>query len=157
MIRDNAFREDLLYRIRTVEIELPPLRKRREDIPILAEHFLAIYAGKYRKEITMTDQAINKMMKYNWPGNVRELQHSVEKAVILASGTRLQSSDFHLEDHIHKIEEVQHSFNLEENEREIILNALNTFEWNMSKTAKELGINRSTLYDKIKKYELKPV
>jgi len=157
MIRNKMFREDLLYRIRTVEIELPPLRQRVEDIPVLVDQFLKIYGEKYKKEISITDQAKNKLMKHSWPGNVRELKHSIEKAVIFSAGSRLQSSDFHLEDRIQKKEAAGYSFNLEENEREIILNALNAFEWNMSKTAKELGINRSTLYDKIKKYELKPV
>ncbi len=157
MIRDKIFREDLLYRIRTVEIELPPLRKRLEDIPDLVNHFIKLYGKKYKKEISISDQVINKLKKYSWPGNVRELQHSIEKAVILSSGTRLQGSDFQLEEHFRKAEKIEYSFNLEENEREIILNALITYEWNMSKTAKELGINRSTLYDKIKKYELKPV
>jgi DNA-binding NtrC family response regulator len=157
MIRDKKFREDLLYRIRTVEIELPPLRQRKEDIPFLADYFLKIYGGKYKRELTITDQGKNKLTKHKWPGNVRELQHSIEKAVILSSGSKLHSSDFHLEDPLHLTDEEKYSFNLEENEREIILNALNTFEWNMSKTAKELGINRSTLYDKIKKYDLKPV
>jgi DNA-binding NtrC family response regulator len=157
MIREKSFREDLLYRIRTVEIELPPLRYRKEDIPVLADHFLRIYVIKYKKELSLSDQAINKLQKYEWPGNVRELQHAIEKAVILSSGSRLQAADFQLEDHFHQAEKSKYSYNLEENEREIILDALNTFEWNMSKTAKELGINRSTLYDKIKKYELKPL
>lgn len=157
MIRDKIFREDLLYRIRTVEIQLPPLRKRLEDIPILVDHFIKLYGNKYRKEMTISEQAINKLKKYNWPGNIRELQHSIEKAVILASGSRLHNSDFQLEDHFHMTDKNESSFNLEENEREVILNALTVFEWNMSRTAKELGINRSTLYDKIKKYELKPV
>ncbi len=157
MIHDKAFREDLLYRIRTVEIELPPLRKRIEDIPVLVDHFIMIYGKKYGKEFSISEQAINKLKRYRWPGNVRELQHSIEKAVILSSGTKLQGSDFLLEDHFKKADKNEYSFNLEENEREIILNALTAFEWNMSRTAKELGINRSTLYDKIKKYELKPV
>ncbi|MBS0000860.1 MAG: sigma-54-dependent Fis family transcriptional regulator [Cyclobacteriaceae bacterium] len=157
MIRERSFREDLLYRIRTVEIEMPPLRKRTEDIPVLANHFLRLYAEKYKKQISFSDQAINKLMKFEWPGNVRELQHAIEKAVILTSGSRLQSADFQLEDHFQQSDKSKYSYNLEENEREIILNALTAFEWNMSKTAKELGINRSTLYDKIKKYELKPV
>jgi len=157
MIHEQMFREDLLYRIRTVEIELPPLRKRLEDIPFLADHFVQLYGKKYGKEVTLTDQAMNKLKKYRWPGNVRELQHSIEKAVILSSGSHLQGSDFQLEDPFKRTSKTEYSFNLEENEREIILNALMAFEWNMSKTAKELGINRSTLYDKIRKYELKPV
>jgi two-component system, NtrC family, response regulator HydG len=157
MIREKSFREDLLYRIRTVEIELPPLRNRTEDIPVLADHFLKIYNEKYKKELSLSEQAINKLQKYEWPGNVRELQHAIEKSVILSSGSRLQATDFQLEDHFHQADKSKYTYNLEENEREIILNALSTFEWNMSKTAKELGINRSTLYDKIKKYELKPL
>jgi len=157
MIQDKVFREDLFYRIRTLEIELPPLRMRLEDIPILADHFIMIYGKKYGKEISISAQAINKLKSYGWPGNVRELQHAIEKAVILSSATRLQVSDFQLEDHFRKADKSEYTFNLEENEREIILNALTAFKWNMSQTAKELGINRSTLYDKIKKYEIKPV
>jgi len=157
MIQNKKFREDLYYRIRTVEILLPPLRKRQDDIPVLIDHFLSVYGNKYKKELSVTEQAINKLKKYSWPGNVRELQHTVEKAIILSTGTRLQASDFLMEDHIKRLEKSELSFNLEENEKEIILNALDTFEWNMSKTAKELGINRSTLYDKIKKYELKQI
>jgi two-component system, NtrC family, response regulator HydG len=157
MIMERLFREDLLYRIRTVEIEIPPLRKRVEDIPVLAKHFLKVYEEKYKKEVSLSDQALNKLKKFEWPGNVRELQHAIEKAVILSSGTRLQSTDFQLEDHFRQMEKNKYTYNLEENEREIILNALTAFEWNMSQTAKELGINRSTLYDKIRKYELKPV
>ncbi len=158
MVRHNQFREDLLYRINTVEIGLPPLRNRIDDIPDLAIHFFNVYKGKYKKDgLLISDQVLNKMKKHSWPGNIRELQHAVEKAVILADGSRLQPADFQL-DVRRKIDEATDvDFNLEKNEKEIIFKALETFEWNMSRTARELGINRSTLYDKIKKYELKPV
>ncbi len=157
MIKNNQFREDLYYRIRTVEIEIPPLRNRLDDIPVLVDHYIKVYGIKYKKELSVTDQALHKLKKYTWPGNVRELQHAVEKAIILSTDARLHASDFLLEDHIKKHDKGDFSFNLEENEKEIILNALSAFEWNMSKTAKELGINRSTLYEKIKKYEIKQI
>jgi transcriptional regulator of acetoin/glycerol metabolism len=100
------------------------------------------------------DTSLNKLIGYNWPGNVRELQHLIEKAVILSDGSQLKISDDMLTQTVKVNLEKAKSFNLEENEKEVIENALKAFNGNMSKTAKELGINRSTLYEKIKKYEL---
>ncbi len=100
------------------------------------------------------DSALNKLIKYDWPGNVRELQHLIEKAVILSDGSQLKISDAMLNSGVKIKLDRSKSFNLEENEKEVIENALKTFNYNMSKTAKELGINRSTLYEKLKKYEL---
>jgi len=155
MVSDNGFREDLLYRLKTVEIHLPPLRERKKDIPNLARFYLERYSNKYNKNITrIMDSALNKLIKYEWPGNVRELQHLVEKAVILSDGSQLKISDDMLSSGVKIKLDRSKTFNLEENEKEVIENALKTFNYNMSKTAKELGINRSTLYEKLKKYEL---
>jgi transcriptional regulator with PAS, ATPase and Fis domain len=155
MVSENGFREDLLYRLKTVEIHLPPLRERKEDIPNLARFYLEKYSNKYNKNIIrIMDSALNKLIKYDWPGNVRELQHLIEKAVILSDGSQLKISDDMLSSGVKIKMDRSKSFNLEENEKEVIENALKTFNYNMSKTAKELGINRSTLYEKLKKYEL---
>jgi len=155
MVKNNLFREDLLYRLKTVELELPPLRNRVEDIQILAEYYLQHYSDKYIKNISkISDGALAKLKKYKWPGNIRELQHIIEKAVIMSSSNQLQSSDFQFSSDSDLLQGSEDTFNLENNEKGIIEKALKTFNWNMSRTAKELGINRSTLYDKLKKYEL---
>jgi DNA-binding NtrC family response regulator len=155
MVINRSFREDLLYRLRTVEIHLPPLRERLDDIPALSEYFLGTYSTKYNKSLmNMTGPVIERLLKYDWPGNIRELQNVIEKAVILAEGKQLKSSDFMLTPTVKVKSDLSKTFNLEENEREVITRALNTFNWNMTKTARELGINRSTLYEKLKKYEL---
>ena len=155
MVFENVFREDLLYRLKTVEINLPPLRERKEDIPKLARYYLDKYSNKYNKSInSILDTGLKKLIKYNWPGNVRELQHLIEKAVILSDGSQLKISDDMLIPAVKVKMDKAKSFNLEENEKEVIENALKAFSGNMSKTAKELGINRSTLYEKLKKYEL---
>ncbi len=155
MVSENVFREDLLYRLKTVEIHLPPLRERKEDIPELAGYYLDKYSNKYNKNINkILDTSLNKLIMYDWPGNVRELQHLVEKAVILSEGSQLKISDDMLTTGVKVKMDKSKTFNLEENERDVIENALKAFNGNMSKTAKELGINRSTLYEKLKKYEL---
>lgn len=158
LIEQQRFREDLLYRLRTVEIHLPPLRERPEDLPILADYYLQIYKHKYRKEtLILSANALNHLQNYSWPGNIRELQHAIEKAVILTSGNQLQSIDFQLDHSYAGTDKSRTDFNLENNEKGLILDALNAFHWNMTQAARELGINRSTLYEKIRKYELKQV
>lgn len=155
MVMENLFREDLLYRIKTVEIHLPPLRERKEDISALANYYLKKYALKYSKNINrIKDSTMTKLMKYEWPGNIRELEHFLEKAVILSEGDYLTISDYMLTSNVQLKGERATTYNLEKNEKEIIKTALKAFNWNMTKTAKALGINRSTLYDKLKKYEL---
>jgi two-component system response regulator HydG len=155
MIKESNFREDLLYRINTIHLHLPPLRERVEDIPALTNFFLDRLIEKYHKsEITIKKSALNQLMKYNWPGNIRELQHTMEKALIMTSDDFIKAEDlfFQMSDETPK--ETSETFNLAEHEKALILKALKKFNWNMSKTAKELGINRSTLYEKLKKYEL---
>jgi two-component system response regulator HydG len=154
LMERGEFREDLLYRINTIQIDLPPLRERREDIAALADFFLDRYTRKYRKTgMSISRSGKEKLSKHSWYGNIRELEHVMEKAVILSEGSLLSAPDFSF--HTKSPEAgPRDTFNLEENERRIIDRALKQYGGNISVTAKRLGINRSTLYDKIKKYEL---
>jgi len=156
MVRGGAFRQDLLYRINTVEINIPPLRNRIDDIEPLAAHFLGIYGRKYRKEIARISGAgLEKLKRYEWPGNVRELQHSVERAVIMAGGKILQPEDFLLP----RPEEKENEFtmdnlNLEEMEKVVIRRALERFGGNISLAARQLGLSRAALYRRLERYGL---
>ncbi len=155
MVEMETFREDLLYRINTIQIDVPPLRDRAEDIPVLAEHFLRRYGQKYGKpDLTFSKLLLEKIQKYTWYGNVRELEHSIEKAVIMANDNILKSADFDLNKKTASSRENFDTYSIADNEKKLIREALNKFDWNLSRTAKVLGINRSTLYDKIKKYGL---
>lgn len=155
MIREGSFREDLLYRINTIQIHLPPLRDRIDDLPILANHFLSRFKEKYKKQkLEFKKSTLNKLAKHEWPGNIRELQHTIEKAVIMTSDNFVKPEDLMFQTIGNSGVTKTELFNLAVHEKKLIEKALNKFEWNMSKTANELGINRSTLYDKIKKYEL---
>ncbi|HYC87049.1 MAG TPA: sigma-54 dependent transcriptional regulator [Chryseosolibacter sp.] len=148
----GGFREDLLYRINTVEIQLPPLRERTEDIPPLVAYFIDMYCHKYRKEKkSISDDAIRYLQAYRWPGNVRELQHAVERAVIMSDETRLQKHDFLFDTRKNQLEK-KDDLKLDEMERRAILFAIQKFKGNMSKVAKELGVGRTTLYRKMTKY-----
>lgn len=152
MVEEGNFREDLLYRINTIHIELPPLRQRTGDIPLLANHFFSQYTQKYHKTLTcITDEAMLKLAGYGWPGNIRQLEHAIEKAVILTDNEQLQPTDFLLQE---SGELLPGSLNLEENECIIIKKALNKHNHNISAAVRELGISRKTLYNKMKRYEL---
>lgn len=154
MVKEKTFREDLLYRINTVQIEIPPLRKRTADIELLAVYFLNKFAEKYNKSAaTLTPGAIEKLTRHSWPGNIRELQHEIEKALILADSLTITEKDILADTRSQTVKEYS-TFNLMDNEKELIKSALETFDGNMSLTAQKLGINRSTLYEKIKKYGL---
>lgn len=154
MVDDKTFREDLLYRINTIQIELPPLRDRKEDIPSLVIFFLKKYCEKYRKTCSAVNpQAMDKLVQYNWPGNVRELKHIMEKAVILSDANVLEEDDF-LFNTRKSNARPSDNYNLQENERQIINMAIEKYQNNLSHAAKALGINRSTLYEKIKRYGL---
>lgn len=147
----SQFREDLLYRINTVTIELPPLRNRKEDIKGFALHFLNDISAKYQKSIKgFTENGIKYLENYNWPGNIRELQHAIEKAVILGDSKYLSEKDFSFrkQPSIGKFE----TLGLENNEILLIKAALEKHNNNYTEAAKELGITRRTLYNKIKKY-----
>jgi len=153
-VLNGEFREDLLYRVNTIHLEVPALRERPEDIPELAEFFLLKYSAKYdKKGLTLSKNAIHKLKEYVWPGNVRELQHAMEKAVILCDGTELQADDFYLRKQEKKSQKLA-NMSLEDAEKMLIENSIAKNNGNMSAVATELGITRPTLYSKIKKYEL---
>lgn len=151
MVVDGLFREDLLYRINTIHIEVPPLRERNEDILVLADFFLKKFAHKYDKSgLRMNQTAQEKLMEYPWPGNVRELQHTMERAVILSDGNVLKPSDFLL--HAKPMQSMDYEpMTLNEMEQQMINRALEQNEGNYSAAAEQLGISRQTLYNKLKK------
>lgn len=157
MVKEKTFRQDLLYRINTVAIELPPLRERITDIPLLIEHFLKIYKRKYQKhQLKIAASTIKKLQTYNWPGNIRELRHAVERAVILGDGQELTSDDFILvsgSGDNNGLQDLDH-YNLEEIERWAIRKVLTKHGGNISKAAEELGLTRATLYRRMEKYGL---
>ena len=156
MVNGNEFRQDLLYRINTVEIHLPPLRERGDDLRLLSEHFLKIYCKKYNKPLkNISSKAVNKLKTYHWPGNVRELQHCMERAVILSDAEVLQPEDFLFsiarpdgEGLVFKI------YNLDLVEKKIIRKAIDKHRGNISQAASELGLTRASLYRRMEKYGL---
>jgi DNA-binding NtrC family response regulator len=155
MVKDGHFREDLLYRINTITIELPPLREREYDIILLAEYYLRIFADKYGKQGLKIDQkASKKLLDYGWPGNIRELKHSIEKAVILADSKTLTESSFNLINELSEENLSLHNSTIEEMEKVMIQTSLKNENGNLSNVAKKLGITRQTLYNKLKKYDL---
>lgn len=153
-VKEGEFREDLLYRINTIHLEVPPLRERVEDIAMLAQFFLERLLKKYNKSgMTFHEKTIRKLESYAWPGNVRELEHSIEKAVILTDNQVLQPQDFYLQPSDERLFSME-SLTLDELEKMWIEKTLRKHENNISAVAQELGISRPTLYSKIKKYEL---
>jgi DNA-binding NtrC family response regulator len=158
MVKDNKFRQDLLYRINTIEIEIPSLRDRFEDIPLLANHFLKYYAEKYSKSVSKINEgAMTRMHKHNWPGNIRELQHAIERAVILSNSNVLQPEDFNLTQGTQGKEDGQlnlEQYNLEEVEKLLIRKVLKKYNGNITQAASELGLTRSSLYRRLEKYGL---
>ena len=156
LVGEGSFRQDLLYRINTIEIAIPPLRERGEDILMLADHFQRLYSRKYKKTIKgLSREAGSKLMKYPWPGNVRELQHVLERAVILNESTVLRPDDFPLYTASYeRKKEPDPDLNLEQAERKIIERALRQSNGNMSYAAELLGITRFSLYRKIEKFGL---
>jgi len=156
MVKDSEFRQDLLYRVNTVEIKLPALRERLEDISLIAEHFLQHYAKKYRKEVTkIAPDTVSKLQKYPWPGNIRELQHALERAIIMSDNPILEDKDFQFLFQQEGNEElITSSFNLDEVEKSIIQKAVNLHAGNISKAAEELGLTRASLYRRLEKHGL---
>lgn len=154
MVKDEQFREDLLYRINTIHIEVPPLRDRLEDIDDLVVFFLDKYAKKYKKSgVSVSADAVEKLKKYSWPGNVRELQHAIEKALILCENNTLDVSDFMFRpDYL--ITANNYGGTIGEMEKQLIMEAIDKQVGNMTAVAAQLGITRQTLYNKIKKYGL---
>lgn len=155
-VKNRTFRQDLLYRINTIEIQLPPLRERTDDIEPLAQHFLKEFARKYNRPVTGLSAALLKeMLRYPWPGNVRELQHAVERAVIMAQGEKLQPEDFFfrqngVEEHGAQLP----TMNLDDMEKQLIMKALQKYHGNITEAAAELGLTRASLYRRLEKYHL---
>jgi two-component system, NtrC family, response regulator HydG len=157
MIMENAFRQDLLYRINTVEIFLPPLRERLDDIPILADHFLTSYSSKYRKHFKgFKTNAMQLLQHYSWPGNIRELQHAIERAIIMSENDELDSRDFFFLSAKPTPEKTMsnNTYNLDEVEKNMIQKAIDKNGGNISKAAKDLGLTRASLYRRLEKYGL---
>ncbi|WP_339738842.1 sigma-54 dependent transcriptional regulator [uncultured Sunxiuqinia sp.] len=152
LVEKGLFREDLLYRINTIHIEIPPLRDRGNDILVLADFFLKRYAYKYDKPaLKLNSQAREKLLKYHWPGNIRELEHSIEKAVILSENNMLKADDFFLRPLTGTKGEAD-TLKLDEMEKRLIVLALEKNPGNVTAAAEQLGITRQTLYNKMKKF-----
>lgn len=155
LVADGSFRQDLLYRINTIELPIPPLRERGNDVILLAEHFLARYAHKYKKDLKgITRDAKSKLLSYAWPGNVRELQHALERAVILSENAWLRPDDFLLRPAPGQRKLESEELNLEVLEKEAIERALRRADGHVTRAAELLGITRFTLYRKLDKLGL---
>jgi len=151
MVQEGLFREDLLYRINTIQIEVPPLRERGNDVLVLADFFLKKYSSKYSKPgLRINQQAQDKLQKYSWPGNIRELQHTIEKAVILSEGNVLKPEDFFIRPLVSS-KQGKMDLTLSDMETRMINHAIEKHNGNLSAAADQLGITRQTLYNKIKK------
>ncbi len=155
MVQKKTFREDLLYRINMVEIRVPPLRERVNDIPLLLDYFLSIYSKKYKKSgFKVLQSTITKLKKYSWPGNIREFQHAIERAVILSEDKTLHFSDFTSDTSLKRGVEIKDTFNLDEVEKRYILKAIKKNNGNITHAAKDLGITRTALYRRLEKHGL---
>ena len=159
MVAENKFRQDLLYRINTIEVQIPPLRDRLDDIPLLANHFLNLYDRKYQKNVrTISEAAMKLLQKYNWPGNVRELQHAIERAVIMCNSQVLNPEDFFFNTSSSSRTDdsnvLLEDYHLEEVEKILIRKVLKKHDGNITQAANELGLTRSSLYRRLEKYGL---
>ena len=155
MVKENQFRQDLLYRINTVELLVPPLRDRIDDIPVLANYFLDLFKKKYEKpHLDISEKSLTALVRKKWPGNIRELRHTIERAVILSDGNDLDLKATTTNVALEQDNETETSLNLENMERKLIVRALRINQSNVSKAAKELGLTRGALYRRIDKYEL---
>jgi DNA-binding NtrC family response regulator len=153
-VTEGRFRRDLLYRLNTVEIRVPALRDRKEDIPFFVRHFLRRYVARYRKHITDFDSAsMQVLLDYAWPGNVRELDHTVERAVLMAQGEVVQASDLALEPLSEAVPRFE-QMTLDEMERWLIKKTIARFHGDISQTANALGLSRSALYRRLEKYRI---
>ncbi|MEO7490001.1 MAG: sigma-54 dependent transcriptional regulator [Ferruginibacter sp.] len=153
MVNDHQFRQDLLYRINTIEIQLPPLRDRKDDIPLLADYFVHVYAKKYNRTVaSLNATVVKQLQKHHWPGNVRELQHAIERAVILSQSDTLQPEDFKGFRMANEDAPVIETLQLEDMEVLLIKKALQKFNGNITETARELGLTRASLYRRLEKY-----
>lgn len=156
LVKKNEFRADLLYRINTFEINIPPLRERKEDIEVLMNHFVKRFAISMKKTIPKIESSVIKMLiNYDFPGNVRELRNIVEKAIIMLSGKVLTPEHFNIQQKPSlTVLGIEHNLTLENMERMMIVGAMRSSNKNQTLTAKKLGISYSTLYRKLKKYNL---
>ncbi|WP_323757117.1 sigma-54 dependent transcriptional regulator [Roseivirga sp.] len=155
MVKEGTFRQDLLYRINTVELRMPALAERTEDIDLLVQHFIQLYGKKYQKPKMRIDQnTIAKLKKYHWPGNIRELQHAIERAIILADDHKLTADDFVLQPNRSNKRLEEDILDLSEMEKRLILKALDKNNGNVTRAAKDLGIDRLALYRRLQKYGL---
>lgn len=154
-VNNRTFRQDLLYRINTIEIQIPPLRERTEDIELLAQHFLQNFARKYNRPVHgLSATLLKEMMRYPWPGNIRELQHAVERAVIMSTSDRLQPEDFFFRSMGQSGDFDLPTMNLDEMEKQLITKALQKYHGNITEAAAELGLTRASLYRRLEKYQL---
>lgn len=157
MVNEGKFRQDLLYRINTVEIQIPPLRERIEDISPLINYFMEIYCNKYKIALKRINQnTLSRLEKHNWPGNIRELQHAVERAIIMSESNVLEPQDFFISQSEENQEKssIPTNLNLQETEKMLIRKVIDKHGGNISKAAKELGLTRASLYRRIEKYGL---
>ncbi len=155
MVKEGTFRQDLLYRMNTVELRMPSLAERTDDLDLLINHFIQVFGKKYNKDKVRIDAAtVNKLKKYPWPGNIRELEHAIERAIILADGNKLTSQDFLLNTNRVASQDDEDILNLSEMEKRLILKALDKHNGNVTRAAKELGIDRLALYRRLQKYGL---
>jgi len=155
LVEKNQFRQDLLYRINTMEITLPPLRERKEDIVLLAEHYLYVYKHKYKKpELAFGKAVYDKIRSYPWPGNIRELQHVTERAVIMCDGNEIAEEDMQLNAKKFSTGILPEDTDLESVEKLLIRKSLDKHQGNISKAASELGLTRAALYRRIEKHGL---
>jgi len=152
MVEKGTFREDLFYRLNVVNIQIPPLRERKDDIPLLVDYFISKYCTSMNKPPASIDTAaLNRIQEFNFPGNIRELENMVERAIVVGNGRRITLKDLPLE----KTFVSNTAESLDDFEKAFILQILNKYEWNISRTARALKVDRVTLYNKIKKYDLK--
>jgi len=152
MVEKGTFREDLFYRLNVVNIQIPPLRERKDDIPLLVDYFINKYCTSMNKPPASIDTAaLNRIQEFNFPGNIRELENMVERAIVVGNGRRITLKDLPLE----KTFVSNTAESLDDFEKAFILQILNKYEWNISRTARALKVDRVTLYNKIKKYDLK--
>ncbi|WP_299104470.1 sigma-54 dependent transcriptional regulator [uncultured Tenacibaculum sp.] len=154
MVDEQTFRQDLLFRINTIELDLPPLRDRKEDVLLLANHFLQKLTKKYRKSIvSFSKDAIQAMKSYHWPGNIREIEHIVERAVIITDAETIQLEDLHFSTKKMNVS-LGDNLNIEETEKMLIQQAMNKHQGNISKASKDLGLTRAALYRRLEKFGL---
>lgn len=154
MVEAQQFRQDLLYRINAIELKLPPLRERTEDITLLANHFVKKMSHKYHKPLLpITPKALDKLKTYHWPGNIRELEHIIERAVIITDHEKIECEDLHFSTPRFDTE-ISGSLNLENTEKKLIAQAIEKYAGNISKAAKDLGLTRAALYRRLEKHDL---